>query len=156
MENLKKFCKEKSITFFFPIALVLTIVPLIVRMRISEPDEDTLKLYGSSANSDLFTQNKEICLIFLSAIILIIAITCFKKFYEKKDKLINIMIICSLIFLGFTFLSTLFSKYKHVAFWGIYDRSEGFITIACYILLFIYSIYTFKKTEEFKLSLIHI
>ncbi|MDU5721937.1 MAG: O-antigen ligase family protein [Clostridium butyricum] len=156
MENLKKFCKEKSITFFFPIALVLTIVPLIVRMRISELDEDTLKLYGSSANSDLFTQNKEICLIFLSAIILIIAITCFKKFYEKKDKLINIMIICSLIFLGFTFLSTLFSKYKHVAFWGIYDRSEGFITIACYILLFIYSIYTFKKTEEFKFILIPI
>lgn len=156
MENLKKFCKEKSITFFFPIALVLTIVPLIVRMRISEPNEDTLKLYGSSANSDLFTQNKEICLIFLSAIILIIAITCFKKFYEKKDKLINIMIICSLIFLGFTFLSTLFSKYKHVAFWGIYDRSEGFITIACYILLFIYSIYTFKKTEEFKFILIPI
>ncbi|RQN10608.1 O-antigen ligase domain-containing protein [Clostridium butyricum] len=156
MENLKKFCKEKSITFFFPIALVLTIVPLIVRMRISEPDEDTLKLYGSSANSDLFTQNKEICLIFLSAIILIIAITCFKKFYEKKDKLINIMIICSLIFLGFTFLSTLFSKYKHVAFWGIYDRSEGFITVACYILLFIYSIYTFKKTEEFKFILIPI
>lgn len=156
MENLKKFCKEKSITFFFPIALVLTIVPLIVRMRISEPDEDTLKLYGSSANSDLFTQNKEICLIFLSAIILIIAITCFKKFYEKKDKLINIMIICSLIFLGFTFLSTLFSKYKHVAFWGIYDRSEGFITIACYIILFIYSIYTFKKTEEFKFILIPI
>lgn len=156
MENLKKFCKEKSITFFSPIALVLTIVPLIVRMRISEPDEDTLKLYGSSANSDLFTQNKEICLIFLSAIILIIAITCFKKFYEKKDKLINIMIICSLIFLGFTFLSALFSKYKHVAFWGIYDRSEGFITIACYILLFIYSIYTFKKTEEFKFILIPI
>lgn len=156
MENLKKFCKEKSITFFFPIALVLTIVPLIVRMRISEPDEDTLKLYGSSANSDLFTQNKEICLIFLSAIILIIAITCFKKFYEKKDKLINVMIICSLIFLGFTFLSALFSKYKHVAFWGIYDRSEGFITIACYILLFIYSIYTFKKTEEFKFILIPI
>lgn len=156
MENLKKFCKEKSITFFFPIALVLTIVPLIVRMRISEPDEDTLKLYGSSANSDLFTQNKEICLIFLSAIILIIAITCFKKLYEKKDKLINIMIICSLVFLGFTFLSALFSKYKHVAFWGIYDRSEGFITIACYILLFIYSIYTFKKTEEFKFILIPI
>lgn len=156
MENFKKFCKEKSITFFFPIALVLTIVPLIVRLRISEPDQATLDLYGSSANSDLFTQNKEIFLIFLSSIILIIAITCFKKFYEKKDKLINIIIICSLIFLGFTFLSSLFSKYKHVAFWGIYDRSEGFITIACYIILFIYSIYTFKNTNEFKFILVPI
>lgn len=156
MENFKKFCKEKSITFFFPIALVLTIVPLIVRMRMSEPDEDTLRLYGPSSNSDLFTQNKEIALIFLSSVILIIAITCFKKFYEKKDKLINAMIICSLIFLGFTFLSALFSQYKHVAFWGIYDRSEGFITIACYIILFIYSIYTFKNTNEFKFILIPI
>lgn len=156
MENFKKFCKEKYITFFFPIALVLTIVPLIVRLRISEPDQATLDLYGPSANSDLFTQNKEIFLIFLSSIILIIAITCFKKFYEKKDKLINIIIICSLIFLGFTFLSALFSKYKHVAFWGIYDRSEGFITIACYIILFIYSIYTFKNTNEFKFILVPI
>ena len=156
MENFKKFCKEKSITFFFPIALVLTIVPLIVRLRISEADQATLDLYGPSANSDLFTQNKEIFLIFLSSIILIIAITCFKKFYEKKDKLINIIIICSLIFLGFTFLSALFSQYKHVAFWGIYDRSEGFITIACYIILFIYSIYTFKNTNEFKFILVPI
>ena len=65
MENFKKFCKERSITFFFPISLILTIVPLIVRMRISEPGQDTLDLYGPSATSDLFTQNKEIALIFL-------------------------------------------------------------------------------------------
>lgn len=154
MENFKKFCKEKSITFFFPISLILTIVPLIVRMRISEPGQDTLDLYGSGATSDLFTQNKEIALIFLSSITFIIAVVCFKKFYEKKDKLINAIIICSLIFLGFTFLSALFSAHKHVAFWGIYDRSEGFITTACYVFLFIYSIYTFKNTNEFKFILV--
>ena len=154
MENFKKFCKEKSITFFFPISLILTIVPLIVRMRMSDPGQDTLDLYGPGAKSDLFTQNKEIALIFLSAITLIIAIVCFKKFYEKKDKFINAIIICSLIFLGFTFLSALFSTHKHVAFWGIYDRSEGFITTACYIFLFIYSIYTFKNTNEFKFILV--
>lgn len=156
MENFKKFCKEKSITFFFPISVILTIVPLIVRMRQSDPGQDTLELYGSSATSDLFTQNKQIALIFFSAITLIIAIVCFKKFYEKKDKLINAIIICALIFLGFTFLSALFSKYRHIAFWGIYDRSEGFITTACYILLFIYSIYTFKNTNQFKFILVPI
>ena len=156
MENFKKFCKEKSITFFFPISVILTIVPLIVRMRQSDPGQDTLDLYGSGATTDLFTQNKEIVLIFLSAITLIIGLVFLKKFYEKKDKLINAAIICSLIFLSFTFLSTLFSKYRHVALWGIYDRSEGFITTACYVLLFIYSIYTFKNTEQFKFILVPI
>lgn len=156
MENFKKFCKEKSITFFFPISVILTIVPLIVRMRQSDPGQETLDLYGSGATTDLFTQNKEIALIFFSAITLIIGLVFLKKFYEKKDKLINAAIICSLIFLGFTFMSTLFSKYRHVALWGIYDRSEGFITTACYVLLFIYSIYTFKNTEQFKFILVPI
>ena len=159
MENFKKFCKEKSITFFFPIALVLTIVPLIVRMRITNTDkldEATLDLYGSSATTDLFTQNKAIALMIFSGLLLIIFLVFFKKIFEKKDKIINIMIISSLIFLGFTFLSSILSKYRHVAFFGIYDRSEGFISIACYVLLFIYSVYTFKNTEEFKFVLIPI
>ena len=159
MENLKKFCKEKSITFFFPISVILTIVPLIVRMRITDLqdlDDATVNLYGKSATTDLFTQNKEIALIALSSILVILFIIFFKKFFEKKDNIINIMIISALIFLGFTFLSAVLSKYKHVAMWGVYDRSEGFITTLCYIALFIYSIYTFKKTEDFKFILIPI
>lgn len=159
MDNFKKFCKEKSITFFFPIAVILTIVPLIVRMRITQSedlDKATLDLYGKSGTSDLFTQNKEIALIAFSAILVILFIVFFKKFFEKKDKIINIMIAAALVFLGFTFLSAILSDYRHVSFWGVYDRSEGFITTLCYIVLFIYSIYTFKTTEDFKFILIPI
>lgn len=151
MENLKKFCKEKSITFFFPIALVLTIVPLIVRYKAVTGNQETIDVFGAvKAGSDIFSQYKAILLMFFSAVILLISIAFFKKIFEKKDKVINSIVILSLVFLVFSLLSSIFSSYRKIAFFGIFDRAEGFITIACYILLFIYSIYTFKSTNDFK------
>ena len=156
MENFKKFCKEKSITFFFPIAFILTIVPLIVRIRETNCGQETIDVFGAKATMDMFSQNKAIMLMFFSAILLIIAIVCFKHIFEKKDKIINSILILSFVFFVLTMLSALFSDYKQVALWGIYDRAEGFITIACYILLFVYSIFTFKTTKDFKCVLIPI
>ena len=156
MENFKKFCKEKSITFFFPIAFILTIVPLIVRIRETNCGQETIDVFGPKATMDMFSQNKAIMLMFFSAILLIIAIVCFKHIFEKKDKIINSILILSFVFFVLTMLSALFSDYKQVALWGIYDRAEGFITIACYILLFVYSIFTFKTTKDFKCVLIPI
>ena len=150
LESLKKFCKEKSITFFFPISIILTIVPLIVRLKTLNPDKATLDIFGIAAKSDLFVQYKAIALMFFSILLLVIAIIFFKSIFEKRDKLTIIILISSLVFLFFTFLSSIFSSYKQVAFWGIYDRAEGFFTICCYIVLFIYSIYAFKNTKDYK------
>ena len=47
-----------SIDFFFPVALILAIVPLIVRLKAINTDSDTLAIFGSAAATDLFSQNK--------------------------------------------------------------------------------------------------
>ena len=156
MENFKKFCKEKSITFFFPIAFILTIVPLIVRIKETHCGQETLDVFGPKAETEMFSQNKAICLMFFSIILLIIAIAFCKQIFEKKDKIINSILILSFVFLVLTLFSALFSNYKQIALWGVYDRAEGFFTIACYILLFVYSIFTFKTTKDFKCVLIPI
>lgn len=150
MENLKTFFKKKNIDFFFPVAFILTIVPLIVRMAVVDSEESALNLFGPNAKTDLFSQKKAFFLMIFCVLLITISIIFFKKIFEKKDKVINSILIASVIFLLFSFLSTMFSAYKQTAIWGIYDRAEGFITTACYIILLIYSIYTFKNTNDYK------
>lgn len=150
MKNNKSIQKKRDINFFFPISFILTIVPLIVRFASNDPDQDTLNLFGASAKTDLFSQQKAFLLMIFSIILVIISIIFFKRIFEKKDKVINSILIAGAVFWLFTLLSTLFSPHKQTAFWGIFDRAEGLITITCYMIICIYSIYTFKNTLNYK------
>lgn len=156
MENLKKYLKENPMWFFLPISFVLAIVPLIVRAKGVQLDEFSQTIWGKSFLYDLFSQNKFLLLAIFTIIVVIISAICFKQIFEKKDKRVHIILILSMVFLLFCLLSSIFSPYKHVAFWGVYNRAEGFIAITCYVLLFIYSIYTFKSTENYRFILIPI
>lgn len=150
MENIKTFFKKKNIDFFFPIAFVLTIIPLIVRLAITNADENTLNIFGEKAQRELFSQDKAFVLMIFCIALVIISIIFFKIIFQNKDRIVNSIIIAGSIFIIFTLLSAIFSNYKQVSFYGIYDRAEGFITIACYFVLFVYSIYTFKTTKDYK------
>lgn len=156
MQNIKTNSREKSINFFFPIALILGIVPLIVRLTFIEPNSNLAKLYGTTKRSDLFSQRKALFLIIFAIILVGISIVFFKKIFNKKDKIINSILIAAGVFLLFTAISAILSPYKQQAFYGMYDRAEGLITIACYMVIFIYSIYTFKTTDNYKYIVIPI
>ncbi|OOM76339.1 O-antigen ligase [Clostridium puniceum] len=150
MESIKNTQNKKNINFFFPVAFILAIVPLIVRMTPLTPDQDTLNLFGANSKSDLFSQRKAFLLLIFCVILLGISVVFFKRIFEKRDKVINSILIAASIFLIFTFLSTVFSSYREVAIWGMFDRAEGLITIICYLILLIYSIYAFKTTNDYK------
>lgn len=156
MQSIKTNSREKSINFFFPIALILGIVPLIVRLTFIQPDSNLAKLYGTSKMSDLFSQRKALFLIIFAIVLIGICIVFFKKIFSKKDKIVNYILIAAGIFLLFTAISAILSPYKQQAFYGMYDRAEGLITIACYMVIFIYSIYTFKTTDNYKYIVIPI
>lgn len=158
MEYLKNFFKNKNIDFFFPVAFILTIVPLIVRLTVVnlDLDEDTINLFGSAPKTDLFSQRKELFLIIFCVILIVFSLVYYKKIFRRTDKITNSIIISGSIFLFFTLLSAIFSQHKQAAFWGVYDRAEGFITITCYIIIFIYSIYTFRSTNDYKYVVIPI
>lgn len=168
MENIKTFLKKKSndfpfaffkgksINFFFPIAFILGIIPLIVHVAGVRLDSDTADIYGSVIQTDLFSQRKAHYLVIFSIILITISIIFFKKIFEKRDKFINLILIASGIFLFLTFLSAIFSEHKNYSFLGAFDRSEGLITITCYMIIFIYSIYTFKTSDNYKYVIIPI
>lgn len=156
MENLKKYLKENSTGFFLPISFVLAIVPLIVRAKEVKLDEFSQTIWGVSTQYELFSQNKFILLATFTVIAIFISLIYFKYIFEKKDKIVHIILLLTVIFLALSLLSSIFSPYTHIAFWGVYNRAEGFITIACYLLLFIYSIYTFKSTDNFRYVVIPI
>lgn len=150
MGNFRNTSKEKSFNFFFPVAFILSIVPLIVRMTVVKLDEHTINIWGKATQIDLFSQKKALFLMVFSIVLIAISIIFFKKIFSKKDKLVNYILIACGVFSLFTLLSAIFSKYREVSFWGIFDRAEGFIAIACYMILFIYSIYTFRNTNDYK------
>lgn len=145
---------EKPLGFFFPIAFILTIIPLLVRLKIVNLDTYSAAFYGTTIQTDLFSQTKSVYLLVFSIILLIISALSFKKIFHKRDKITTSILISATIFIAFTLLSAIFSEYKNVAFWGVYDRAEGFITITCYLMLFIYSIYTFRNTNDYKYIII--
>ncbi|OOM68383.1 O-antigen ligase family protein [Clostridium sp. BL-8] len=155
MENKKSYFKEKPI-FFILTSIILTIVPLIVRVRGVLLDEDTTKLYGNSTQFDLFSQWKSKYLLCFSILLIIISIIFFKKIFKKKDKVINLILIGVAVFWIFTLLSAIFSAHQLYAFWGAFDRAEGIVTITCYMVLLIYSIYTFQTANNYKYLLIPI
>ena len=155
MENKKNYIDENPI-FFILISIILTIVPLIVHVRGVMLDEDSAKLYGNSTQFDLFSQWKFKFLLSFSILLIIVSIIFFKKIFQKKDKIINIILLSTAVFWILTLLSAILSKHSEYAFWGAFDRAEGIITITCYMILLIYSIYTFNTTNNYKYLLIPI
>lgn len=83
---MKTNSREKPINFFFPIAFILGIVPLIVRLTFIEPDSNLAKLYGTTKRSDLFSQRKALFLLIFAIILVGISVVFFKKIFDKKDK----------------------------------------------------------------------
>lgn len=151
MQNINNVRNKKNLNFFFPVAFILGIVPLIVRASIFDPEENSANIFGAAkVSSDLFSQRKSQLLMIFCIILIGISIVFFKKIFEKKDKIINSILVAAGVFWLFTLLSTVFSSYKEIALWGIFDRAEGFITITCYLILLIYSIYTFRNTDDYK------
>ncbi|AGF59179.1 hypothetical protein B0P06_002487 [Clostridium saccharoperbutylacetonicum] len=156
MDKLRNNSKDKSYNFFLPIAVILSIVPLIVRMTNVNVDENVANIWGSTTQVDLFSQKKAFLLMFFSIILILLSIVFFKKIFNKKDKVVNLILISTGVFFLFILLSSIFSKYQEVSFWGMFDRAEGFITISCYLIIFLYSIYTFKNTNNYKYIIIPI
>lgn len=97
LKNIKTNLKKKNINFFFPIAFILGIVPLIVRMTIINSDENTFSIFGPTAKIDLFSQKKASFLIVFCIILITISIIFFKRIFEKKDKTINSSLVFSSI-----------------------------------------------------------
>lgn len=134
---------------YIPIALLLGVVPLIVRLvKANIPAEYILYVTGN--NIDMFSQYKSS---FIYAIVIsmgIILFLTFNKGHIKWDKSTKVYYIATSIFVIMTALATWLSPYKEVAVWGVPNRAEGGVMIICYILIMLYSLYFINKSSDAK------
>lgn len=134
---------------FVPIMIFLTIIPLIVRVvQVQVTDPIVASIYGTSQD-DVFSKCKASVMLLVAIAMLIILFLCWDKAKMKKDKWMGIYFISSLVFLIFSLISTFASDYKDLAWWGAPDRAEGMVTIGCYILAMLFTVYAFEKFENY-------
>ena len=151
-KEIKKAKQDKMVSkiLFIPIVALLAIVPLIVRVSPVLLGEAEANAMNTNLIVDFFSQGKAVGIIILSIVAMLMLFLFFDKENIKKDKKMLVYLIATGIFLGFTFLSSMLSENKDVAMSGAADRAEGFWIIACYMLLFLYTMYIFRSINDYK------
>lgn len=153
LEKEQKLAKQEKVAFqvlWIPILILLTIVPLIVKLSAVSTSEVVGNLFETQTYGDFFSQYKAVGVILMSIAMVILVFLLFDKNKVKKDKQILVYLGASISFLGISLIATLLSEYRQVALWGVPDRAEGFVILACYILMFLYTIYIFRNTTDYK------
>ncbi|MFI3237696.1 MAG: O-antigen ligase family protein [Lachnospiraceae bacterium] len=126
-----------------PISLAALILPIYVKLRSVTLDAMTDDFYGS-LQFDLHAVARKEALIFISSVAVIFFLVSAYLLYGKiavKMKSIGLYIICSTIYILFTFISAILSENQEVAFGGLFCNGQGFYSELCYMLLFLLAAY---------------
>lgn len=141
MNNHNRYEGEKS-KVVWPLAFIIGLVPLIVRMRVLPIPESAKWLWdnGSGSYVDFFSANKLIVLGILTIIAIILFILEYKKADLYKDKAIYT---CIGLYTAIATLATLFAAKgeKVVALFGAPGRYEGLLAIILYMIITLLAIY---------------
>jgi Lipid A core - O-antigen ligase and related enzymes len=119
------------------ITIVISVIPLIVRLKVVAAGYDTPVFWNNDQNADFFTYYKSLFLLICStAIFTLLIVNVINKGIQIK--LLFAYIPLS-IYVFLVVLSSILSKHNHVALFGFIDRSEGMYVILSYFILFITS-----------------
>lgn len=135
----------------WPLAFIVGLVPLIVRMRNMPVPKGAQALWADSEGyyADFFSANK---LILLGILTILALILFFMEDYKKLKFNNKPVYICLGLYLAFASLSTIFAKegQKFVALFGIPGRYEGLIALIIYIIIMLLGIYIAKDWWNIK------
>ena len=135
---------------WLPVFIILGIVPLIMRILIISPkDEKVIDVLNSAEVVDIYSNFKATAIIVLCAIMLVMLFLLFDKQIIKIDSTIKYYLLGGGLFIGVSLIATLLSKYPHTSWWGMPDRAEGFVVIACYLFIMGYTLYIFKTYRDY-------
>lgn len=156
-DQKEKLAKKQSVInqiMLIPLTILLAIIPLIVRMNYVTPKDGRMNiLFGKVNLEDFYSQYKATGIIVLTIIMLFLLYLFVEKGSMKSmksSKYSKIAIVAAVILAGMTILSTLFSNYKEIATWGMYDRAEGMVMWLCYLIIWFYSFYCIKNEKGYK------
>lgn len=145
-----------ALAIFFPAVIALAIIPTLIRVTVITSDSVLLRLFsnvGESADGyiyyDVFSQIKGVAVTAAAIVMLVLALICCLYLFRGIEKRSLVYVGASVVYVIMTLASALGSKYDDIVFFGIYDRAEGFFTLACYFVMFLFTMYAFKKSQNF-------
>ncbi len=147
-----------ALLMFFPSVVAMAVIPTIMRATIvvskvvddmryfSGTFDDETKLYYMT---DVHAQGKAFVTVIMAIIMLVLAIVCCTYMFRRAEKRTLVYVGASVTFVLMSLASTLGSDYMNTALYGAFDRAEGFFTTASYFVLFLFTMYAFRKTQNF-------
>lgn len=161
MSNNKSKIDLMALVMFLPSIIAAALIPLILRITsvVTDMRETFVYFQGTEINADggtqyqfldIYSQGKAITLIVLSLIMIAMALLCCLSLFRRIEKRSLVYVGCSVVFVAMALASAAMSKYSSIAFAGEYDRAEGFWTTACYFVLFLFTMYAFRTTGNFR------
>ena len=148
--------ERMTLIMFVPLMVLLAVIPLIVRLTYVVPADYVFAVLKKPQFFDFFSQAKSTGVIIITIIMILVLFFLFQKQDIKKDKYILIYICSISVFWILTMLSTVMSSYREVAMWGMPDRAEGLITISCYVMIFLYTLYAVKQHKDYRYIILSI
>ena len=162
MNNNKAKIDLMALAMFLPSVIAAAVIPIIIHIsKVTTAFEKTYQYFGGNAVTaddgtvsyelyDAFSQGKGVALIVFALIMVGMALVCCVSLFRRIEKRSLVYVGSSLVFLVTALVSAVNSAYQNTAFFGEYDRAEGFWSLACYFVLFLFSMYAFRTAGNFK------
>lgn len=149
-EKIEKQDQLVNKMLWIPLVLLLGFVPLIMRMLVINPtDETVVDALNTTEIIDIYSNFKATAIVILCVAMLIMLFLVFDKQKLKFDKTIKWYLIGGGLFIGITFIATILSEHSSTAWWGMPDRAEGFVMTACYMLMMGYTLYSLRDYRNY-------
>lgn len=155
--NEQKKTDLTALAIFFPAVVALAIIPTIMYVTlVSSQLIDTYRYFRGTETGDgylfldIYSQGKAFAVVVIAIIMMALALLCCVYLFKRIEKRSLVFVGLSVVYVLMTLISALCSEYREIALWGQYDRAEGFFTTACYFVIFLFTMYSFKTTKNFR------
>lgn len=155
--NEQKKTDLTALAVFFPAVVALAIIPTIMYVTlVSSQLVDTYRYFRGTETEggylflDIYSQGKAFAVVVIAIIMMALALLCCVYLFKRIEKRSLVFVGLSVVYVLMTLISALCSEYREIALWGQYDRAEGFFTTACYFVIFLFTMYSFKTTKNFR------
>ncbi len=147
-----------ALIMFFPAVVAMAIIPIVMRATmIVSGLLDDMRYFAGTYNeennlhymTDVYSQGKAMMVVVFAVIMLVFAVVCCTYLFRNVEKRSFVYVGASVTFVLLSLASALGSEYQTAAWYGVFDRAEGFFTLACYFVLFLFTMYAFRKTQNF-------
>lgn len=147
-----------ALAIFLPSVIGLALIPILIHVTLINRNlAETFRYFSGTYDNDgnhvfvdMYSNCKALAVVVIALIMLAVLLVCCVFIFRRAEKRSLVYVGASVVYVAMTLASALLSKYSEQAFYGEFDRAEGFFTIACYFVMFLFTMYAFRDTGNFR------